>query len=185
LLVTGTTFFSDFDYDKSAFDNVQFFENFLEWAGNRTIGDIASVDEIAPRIGNVDWTPGHPDNGQNVTFAADITDPGGVASAQLVLVSNSGEQIIPLTGVSDTYSAEIAGFTEETVSIRIEAVDNYGNNATRAYFSIIWGAGETTTTSTTTTGGGGSPPISLELAIAMTAGIAIVIVIAAVYIKRR
>ena len=184
LLVTGTTFFSDFDYGKSQFDNAQFFENFLVWAKNRTIGSIADVDEIAPRIGSVEFTPDHPDNGQNITLTAVITDPSGVASAQIVLISNTGEQTIPLTSVSDTYTYEIPGFTDEVVSIRIEAFDNYGNNATRAYFRIVWGQGSTTTTSTTTNGGG-SLPISLELAIAMTAGVAVVIVIAAIYIKRR
>ncbi|MGQ4911676.1 MAG: zinc dependent phospholipase C family protein [Candidatus Thorarchaeota archaeon] len=179
LLVTGTTFFSDFDYGKSQFDNAQFLENFLEWAANRTIGTVSSVDEVGPRIGDVNWTPASPANGQNVTFSADIYDPSGTVSAHLVVETDSGEQVIAMTGSGGTFTATIPGLTDESASIRVEATDGDGNNSTRAYFSITWGGSSTTTPPTSSVP---LPPMTIAIAIA---GVAVIAVVLIIFVRRR
>jgi hypothetical protein len=144
LLVTGTTFFSNFDYGKlTEFDNDIFLENFLEWASNRSIGAVPLVDEIGPRVGGVYWNPANPDGGESVEFYVNITDPSGVSSAELVIQSASGTSVLPMTASGDEFSVTISGFTDEVVSVKVVASDNDGNNSTRAYFSMTWGAAGT------------------------------------------
>ncbi|MHA2425649.1 MAG: zinc dependent phospholipase C family protein, partial [Candidatus Thorarchaeota archaeon] len=78
VLVSGTTFFSDFDYGRIAiFNNVVLLENFIDWAtGDRSSSNIADEDEMGPRIGDISSTPENPDNETSVTISATITDPG-------------------------------------------------------------------------------------------------------------
>ncbi|MFW9845447.1 MAG: zinc dependent phospholipase C family protein [Candidatus Thorarchaeota archaeon] len=150
LLVGGATFFSDFDYGSSEyFDNVEFLENFLDWAaGNRSEDNIPLVDETGPRVGDVSWDPAAPIEGQLVNVTAIVTDPGGVDQVFLEYESTT----IEMNHVSgDTYEVRVPGVTSGSLSFRIEANDTSGNIAVRASFSIDWTPATTTTSTTTTT----------------------------------
>ncbi|MHA2027426.1 MAG: zinc dependent phospholipase C family protein, partial [Candidatus Thorarchaeota archaeon] len=125
LLVAGTTFFSDFDYGKTAaFDNIVFLENFLEWAANRTIGSVADVDEVGPRISEVQFTPSSPENGQDVTVTATVTDPGGVNT---VVLQYDSETVTMTASGSDVYTGVITGLTDVSISAKVVANDADSN----------------------------------------------------------
>ena len=153
LLVTGTTFFSDYDYGKPQFDNIQLLENFLDWSvGNRSEWSILDVDEVGPRIGDISWDPASPDNGEKVNVSATVTDPSGVV--RVYLKYNNGTHDVSLTMTSEgggLYSGEISDVSSGSLSFYVEAVDNSDNVAIRASFTITWTAPTTTTTTPTDT----------------------------------
>ncbi|MFW9795005.1 MAG: zinc dependent phospholipase C family protein [Candidatus Thorarchaeota archaeon] len=172
LLVAGTTFFSDFDYGRAAiFDNIVFLENFLEWAANRDIGSISDVDEVGPRISNVEFTPAAPSSGQSVTFTANVTDPGGVDTVILQYEGDSGVVTVDMTASGDEYTGTIIGLIDTSISVKVIATDMDGNIAIRAPYTVTWvGAG---------TG------IETMLLIAAGVGVVIVVLAIVVVIKRR
>ena len=179
LFVAGTTFFSDFDHGSAFSDNIQLLENFLEWAtGNRSENNIADVDEIGPRISDIEWDPTSPDDGQLVNVSVTVTDPSGVSAVNLKY--NNGTHDVVLSMVADggdIYIAEILDVSSGTLAITIEALDNDANTAVRASYTITW-ASLTTTTTTTTTGGTPAPidPLILIGAIAGTLVLILIIV---------
>lgn len=177
LFVAGTTFFSDFDYGKSAsFDNIVLLENFLDWAADRETGSVSDVDEIGPRIGNVDFTPGSPENSEDVAFTGTVTDPGGVSTVTLQYEGDSGTVTVDMTASGDDYTGIITGLTDSTISIKIVATDTDGNIAVRAYYTVTWGGGGTTT----------PPPIDPTLMLMIAGGVgAVIVVIAVVVILKR
>lgn len=152
LLVTGTTFFSDYDYGKPQFDNIQLLENFLDWSvGNRSEWNISDVDEVGPRISGVGWDPSAPDEGEAVTVSATVSDPNGVSSVYLKY--NNGTHDVSLLMTHEgggVYSGEISDVTSGTLSFRVEGHDIYDNVATRASFTITWTSATPTTTTPTT-----------------------------------
>ncbi len=175
LLVAGTTFFSDFDYGKTAiFDNIVLLENFLEWTTNRTIGSVSDVDEVGPRIGNVNVTPASPDSNQSVTFTATVTDPGGVESVSLVYEGDSGTVTVDMMDLGDDFTGLITGLADTTIYVKIVAIDTDGNVAVRAYYTVTWP-------------GGGIPPAPLDTTMLLIiAGVGVVLVLAvAVVLKRK
>ena len=149
LLVAGTTFFSDFDYGKTQFDNVQLFENYLDWAvGSRDSNNVPQEDNVGPRISDVSWTPSSPEPGQTLSVSATVTDPGGVASVSLKYEVNEQTITVPMNlDSNDVYKAELSDVTAVNLTIRITALDNDGNEGIRASFTI-W-EGDTTPTDTT------------------------------------
>ncbi|MHA2383974.1 MAG: hypothetical protein ACXACT_15480, partial [Candidatus Thorarchaeota archaeon] len=175
LLVAGTTFFSDFDYGKTAaFDNIVFLENFLEWAANRTIGSVADVDEVGPRISEVQFTPSSPENGQDVTVTATVTDPGGVST---VVLQYDSETVTMTASGSDVYTGVITGLTDVSISAKVVANDADSNTAIRAYYTVTWGGGGSIT----------PPPIDATTMLIIVGGVGVVIVVIAVVVvmKRR
>lgn len=177
LLVAGTTFFSDFDYGKtSIFDNIILLENFLEWATNRTIGEVSDVDEVGPRIGDVGFTPSMPSNTQDVTFTATVTDPGGVDTVSLQYEGDSGTVTVDMTASGDDYSGVITGLSDESILVKIVATDTDGNTAVRGYFTVTWGGGDTTP----------PPPTPFDPTLfLMIGGVGLVVVVIVVGIMRR
>ena len=176
LLVAGTTFFSDFDYGKTAaFDNIVLFENFLEWAANRTIGSVADVDEVGPRISDVQFTPSSPENGQDVTVTATVTDPGGVNT---VVLQYDSETVTMTASGGDVYTGVITGHTDASISAKVVANDADSNTAIRAYYTVTWGGGGSTTP---------PPPIDATTMLIIVGGVGVVIVVIAVVVvlKRR
>jgi len=175
LLVAGTTFFSDFDYGKAAiFDNIVLLENFLEWTTNRTIGSVADVDEVGPRIGNVNVTPASPENDQSVTFTATVTDPSGVESVSLVYEGDAGTVTVDMMDLGDDFTGLITGLSDTAISVKIVATDTDGNVAVRAYYTVTWGGGGTP-----------APPLDTTM-ILIIAGVGVVLVLAvAVMLRRR
>ncbi len=133
LLTTGTTIFSNFDYGRvDTFDNIIFLENFLDWAvGDRGEHTISDVDEVGPRISDVQVTL----DGTTITVSANVTDPGAVSLVQLKYNRNSPVTIPMETSGNHLYVAQIANATG-TVELWIEAEDDAGNTAIRAYFSV-------------------------------------------------
>lgn len=153
VLVAGTTFFSDFDYGKSQFDNVQFLENFLDWAsGNRSVDVVPSVDEIGPRISGITLSPAAPIEGQTVAVSAAISDISGVTGAMLTVWGAPEALVIPMTETSPgTYKANVSYVDEASMQFRIVANDTEDNVAVRERYTITWTPEATTTTTTTTT----------------------------------
>jgi len=184
LFVGGTTFFSDFDHGSAYSDNIQLLENFLEWAtGNRSENTIADVDEIGPRISDIEWDPTSPDDGQVVNVSVTVTDPGGVSAVNLKYNNGTHDVILSMTTEgSDIYFAEILDVSNGSLVIIIEAIDNDANTAVRASYTITWTSLTTTSTTTTTTGGTPAPidPLILMGAIAGT----LVLIVAIIYIGR-
>ncbi len=177
LFVVGTTFFSDFDHGDAIFDNIQLLENFLKWAtGNRSENSIANVDEVGPRISDIDWDPASPADGKGVNVSVTVTDPGGVSAVNLKYNNGTHDVVLSMIAEgSDIYTAEILDVSSGTLVIIIEALDNDANTAVRASYTITWAS---PTTSTTTTGGTPSPidPLILIGAIAGTLVLILIIV---------
>ncbi len=181
LFVGGTTFFSDFDHGSAFSDNIQLLENFLEWAtGNRSENTIADVDEVGPRISDIEWDPITPDAGQGVNVSATITDPSGVSAVNLKYNNGTHDVVLSMNAEGgDIYTAEIVDVTNGTLVIIIEALDNDANTAVRASYTITWSSSTTTTTTT-----GGTPaPIDPLIIIGAIAG-TLVLILVIVYIGR-
>ncbi|MHA1481126.1 MAG: hypothetical protein ACTSQZ_06865, partial [Candidatus Thorarchaeota archaeon] len=182
VLVSGTTFFSNFDYGKTAlFSNIVLLENFLGWAtGDRSEDNIADVDEIGPRIGNIEVSPDSPSESETVTVSATITDTNNVDEVILKYNSSSGMVEVSMTATGDTFSVAIPGVSTGFRYYRIIATDTEGNEATRGDYNILWSE-EPTGTETPT-----DPPsdIPILLIVVGFAAIAVVFVLIIV-IKRR
>jgi hypothetical protein len=187
VIVAGTTFFSNHDYGKSAiFNNILLLENFLDWAvGNRSTHNIPDVDEVGPRIGDVEWDPASPEPGELVNITCTVTDPGGVQNVSLVYNSVS-INMTPIGG--DVYEAQIPDITDGSLDIGVLAYDNDENYAIRESFTIVWEDPVTTTstgipTTTTTT----TPPAPIDPMIIAIGGVAavIVVLIVVIVIKKR
>jgi len=135
LLVAGTTFFSDFDYGKTAlFSNVQLLENFLSWGIGEAVGEIPDEDKIGPRISDVSWSPESPQDEENVTFSVAVTDPNGVENVSLVIDGQS----LPVTVDGNEYSTTIPAPNQGNVTVTIMAYDTADNRAIRTGFTIEW-----------------------------------------------
>jgi hypothetical protein len=170
VIVAGTTFFSDYDYGKMAqFSNILLLDNFLDWAaGDRSTRNVLDVDEIGPRIGNVEWNPASPEPGELVNVTCTITDPGGVLNVSLVYNNVS----INMTHIgSDVYEAQIPDITDGSLDIGVLAYDNDENFAIRESFTISWEEPAST-----------PPPAPFDPMIIVIVGAAAVIVILLVVI---
>ncbi|MHA1136671.1 MAG: zinc dependent phospholipase C family protein [Candidatus Thorarchaeota archaeon] len=204
LFVAGTTFFSNFDHGDPVFENINMLENFLEWAvGNRSEDNIANVDEMGPRIGNVMWNPSSPDEGVGVNVSATVLDPSGIANVTLKYNNGSHDVMVNMTyDGANVYTVEIEDVTSGTLDILIESTDNAGNTATRAFFTITWTSTSTTTTTptdttdtsttdtnTTTTStdtGGGGTPITIDpMLLGIVGGVVVLLVVIVIVMKKR
>ncbi|MFW9909312.1 MAG: zinc dependent phospholipase C family protein [Candidatus Thorarchaeota archaeon] len=189
VLVAGSTFFSDYDYGKTAiFNNIVLLENFIDWAlGNRSESNIADIDEMGPRIGGFSATPEDPDEGVAVTISATVTDSSSVDSVWLSYVFGEATVEIPMIASGDTYSAEIPDITTGTLLVFVKANDTEGNIAIRGGFIITWSADTTTPTDTTTSTDTTTPGIPGIMTLLVTVGVIVVIVVlvAVLIIKRR
>jgi hypothetical protein len=181
VIVAGTTFFSNYDYGKMAqFNNILLLENFLDWAaGDRSTRNIPDVDEIGPRIGDVEWNPASPESGELVNVTCTVTDPGGVLNVSLVYNSVS----IDMTHIGgDVYKAQILDIADGSLDIGVLAYDNDENSAIRESFTITWE--EPTTTTTTTTTQAPAPLDPMIIAIAGAAAVIIILLVVIVLKKR-
>lgn len=181
LLVAGTTFFSNYDYGKTAiFSNIQLLENFIDWSiTNRSTENISNEDEVGPRIKDISWTPENPDGGNTVTIHAEITDPYGVNSVKLNYTTDSTSVELDMSATGDEYSVEIPDVTSGNLTFSIIATDANANTAIRAYFDISWGAGTGTTDTV--------PPPNQTMLIFIGVGIAVVavVIVVVILLKRR
>ena len=178
VIAAGTTFFSDYDYGKSAqFNNILLLENFLDWAaGDRSMRNVPDVDEIGPRIDDVEWDPAVPEPGELVNVTCTVTDPGGVLNVSLVYNSVS----ISMTHIGDdVYEAQILDITDGSLDIGVLAYDNDENSAIRESYNVTW-VELAPTTSTEPT----PPPIDPMLFVIVGVA-AIVIVLVVIVLKKR
>ncbi|MBD3158848.1 MAG: hypothetical protein GF309_08685 [Candidatus Lokiarchaeota archaeon] len=135
LLVAGTTFFSDFDYGKTAlFSNIQLLENFLSWGIGEAAGEISNEDEIGPRISDISWSPESPQDDENVTFSFTVSDPSGIENVSLVIDGES----LSVTADGNEYSTTISAPNQGNVTVTIMAYDMADNRAIRTGFTIEW-----------------------------------------------
>ncbi len=196
LLVTGTTIFSNYDYSKD-FDNIQFIENFLEWArDSRFVNNISTdVDEIGPWIQDITWTPSEPTPGSSVTVTVNVSDVSGVTNVNLTYTIDGESTTVSMTSSNGlTYTAEIPQVPEGGISIEVRAVDGAGNTAVRASYSITPATSTettttmTTTTTTTTTTATESPPpesSAMAITIALAAGVSSIVILVLVVAMRK
>jgi hypothetical protein len=181
VIVAGTTFFSDYDYGKSAqFNNILLLENFLDWAaGDRSTRNVPDVDEIGPRIDDVEWDPALPEPGELVNVTCTVTDPGGVLNVSLVYNSVS-INMTPIGG--DVYEAQIPSISDGSLDIGVLAYDNDENSAIRESYTVTWV--EPASTTPTTQIDPGLPPIDPMLFV-MVGVAAVVIVLLVVFVLKK
>jgi hypothetical protein len=196
VFVTGTTFFSDFDYGKPQFDNIQLLENYLDWAiGNRSEWNIADVDEVGPRISDVSWLPATPDEGESVNVTAVVTDTNGVDWVWLKYNNGTHDVSLLMTAKGGgLYSGIISDVTSGSLSFYIEAMDTPDNTAIRASFTITWTPPATTTTTgptttteeptTTPTPTSQPPPVDMMLVIGIGGAIVVLLIVVFLLKKR-
>ncbi|TXT57575.1 MAG: hypothetical protein BAJATHORv1_10277 [Candidatus Thorarchaeota archaeon] len=167
LVVTGTTFFSNFDYQKSVnFDNIVLLENILEWAkGIRLIDTIPLVDEVGPRIGELTTTTQQPISEEMATFTASVSDPSGVKNVSVEYVLNGITHTFAMTGSDGQYTVDIPN-PGTTVNLRVVAYDNDNNYAIRGDFAVIWERS-----------GGIDPLLIAIIGIAAVVGIVVVVIL--------
>ncbi|MHA1484516.1 MAG: hypothetical protein ACTSPR_04260, partial [Candidatus Thorarchaeota archaeon] len=172
VIVAGTTFFSNYDYGKSAlFNNILLMENLLDWAASdRSTRNVPDVDEIGPRISDVEWDPASPESGGLVDVTCTVTDPGGVLNVSLVYNSVS----INMTHIGDdVYEAQILDSTGGSLDIGVLAYDNDENSAIRESFTIAWEEPAST------------PPLDPMIIVIVGAAAVIVVLIVVTVIKKR
>ncbi|MFW9832145.1 MAG: hypothetical protein ACFFD8_10270, partial [Candidatus Thorarchaeota archaeon] len=113
IMVSGTTFFSDFDYPIP--DNEIFVENVCEWLLNASL---IELDVFGPMITGVVLSPDPPRSGESLGISVDISDPAGVENATLYYQIDGGsEQVISMAGTGSTYLAQIPANQITTGSI--------------------------------------------------------------------
>ncbi len=189
LLVAGTTFFSDFDYGKTQFDNVELFDNFLKWTlGDHSEDVVPDWDEMGPKIGDITFTPSNPDSETDVTLSVIVTDASTVDNVTVKYRIDDVISIIFLDeGTGDAYTASIPGQPEGTLSLTIEAIDSLNNTAIRTPIELTWGNPSTTTemtTESTTTPTEPAPQDMTLLIIGVVAVIGVILVVV-IIMKRR
>jgi len=130
ILVSGTTFFSDYDYGSTEyFDNDVFVEHALEWMLG---ADLETCDVSGPEISGVTVIPEQPVVGQGITVTATVSDPAGVDNVTLYYQVEGGvEQAVEMTSISNnTYQGTIpaAAISEPgNVTFYLKAYDVLGN----------------------------------------------------------
>ncbi|MFX1564041.1 MAG: zinc dependent phospholipase C family protein [Promethearchaeota archaeon] len=88
IMVSGTTFFSDYDYGALLYvDNDVFIEQALEWLLN---GSLVELDFYGPEISQITVTPSIPVGGQPLTISALVTDVAGVDNVTLYYQVSGG-----------------------------------------------------------------------------------------------
>jgi len=182
ILVSGTTFFSDYDYGVTEyFDNDVFVENALEWLLG---AELEKYDVAGPTISDVTVTPEQPAPGQGITITATAEDEAGVDNVTLYYQVDGGEeQAVDMTSTGgNTYQGVIpASAVAEpcNVTFYLRAYDTLGNWRKTVATTIYVSATATTST----------PPPSLGLpvivAVAVSAAIIVVIVVLAIWLLHR
>ncbi|MFX1563806.1 MAG: zinc dependent phospholipase C family protein [Promethearchaeota archaeon] len=172
ILVSATTFFSDYDYGATDLDNDVFVEHALEWLLN---GSLAEIDVYGPEISQVTATPTIPINGQPLTISAKVEDDAGVDNVTLYYQASGGtEQSVAMTAQGGgNYEATVpASAVVElgNITYHIKAYDQLGN----------WKKTMPETLEVPT-----SFPIQLLLMIAIVIVIVVIIVIVVCLIMRR
>jgi hypothetical protein len=130
IMVSGTTFFSDYDYGATEYvDNDVFVKQALEWLLN---GSLEEIDIYGPEITQVTATPATPVGGQPVTISAQVEDDAGVDNVTLYYQVDEGtvESITMASQGSGLYEAIIPASSVielSNIAYHIKAYDQLGN----------------------------------------------------------
>ncbi len=94
--------------------------------------DFSPAGAVSPTIASITMTPSAPNEADDVTVSATITDDGTIASATLTYNAGSTDTDVTMTNTSgDIYSGTIPAQTGgTTVTFSITAVDNEANSTT-------------------------------------------------------
>jgi hypothetical protein len=105
----------------------------MDKAGNKAEGKITvKVDNTAPTIGELVWTPREPEANETVKVSVQLADGGsGIREAALWFRVLGGEwQKTPMSLENGNWTATIPGFRENTIiTFYVECGDNAGNIA--------------------------------------------------------
>ncbi|MCF7804139.1 MAG: lamin tail domain-containing protein [Candidatus Marinimicrobia bacterium] len=98
----------------------------------------ASVGNTKPEISNVALTPASPMIDANLTFSAQVTDDGSVASVELAYTFGGNENSSAMSpGQNDTYSVTLDAMGEAgTLNYRVRATDDTGLRDSTRIFSV-------------------------------------------------
>jgi len=114
---------------------------------------VQAITNEAPLISNINYTPGEPNNEQEVTVTANITDDGDIEVAEVHYGTSTSQlnQIVDMTSNGDTYSGIIPPQSaNQTIYFKILAIDNEGaatySQILDYYVDLAEGIQETETT---------------------------------------
>lgn len=129
LLVSGTTFFSDFDYGATTFDNDVLVEHALEWLLNASLTEL---DVVGPTISGVTLSPAEPVTNDVIRIWATVTDSSGVANVTLYYQVNATtpQAVLASAQGGGVYRAQIpapAVTAGSTITYYLKAFDSLGN----------------------------------------------------------
>lgn len=129
IYVSGTTFFSNFDYGATDMKNDLLVRQAIEWLLNTSL---QAIDVYGPIISNVANNPPTPTGGQPFTITATVNDTAGVENVTVFYqLDNGPEQTLAMTQLLDAdYQAIIPG-TETAlrtnITYYIKAYDTNNN----------------------------------------------------------
>jgi hypothetical protein len=129
LFVSGTTFFSDFDYGATTFDNDVLVEHALEWLLNASL---LELDVAGPAITGVVVQPATPVANHVISITATVSDPSGVTNVTLYYQVDAGTpQAVLATGQGGgVYRATIpavAVTATSNITYHLKAFDTLDN----------------------------------------------------------
>lgn len=154
-------------------------------------------DTFGPSMSLIAHDPASPSPTDTVTVSADIQDPSGVDYSTLQYKIGSGDWTnVSMTPSGDIYSGDIPAQVDGTsISYRIVAVDDLGNEAVSGEFSYTVAEPTTTTsstdtsttgTTTTTTSGSGAVPLDDQTMMLILGGVGgLVLLVVIVVIRKR
>jgi hypothetical protein len=129
IFVSGTTFFSNFDYGATDMKNDLLVKQAIEWLLDT---QLQAIDVYGPEITAVSTDPTLPSGGSPIAISANVTDPAGVENVTLYYQLDTGpEQALTMNVVQGAvYQAIIPGIeTAQTTNITyyIKAFDTNNN----------------------------------------------------------
>lgn len=129
IFVSGTTFFSDFDYGATDFSNAILIKNAIEWLLDTTL---EAIDVYGPIISDVIINPLVPMGGQPLTISAKVNDSAGVENVTLCYqLDNGPEKELTMTALPNTeYQVTIPGAETAlatNITYHIKAFDTNNN----------------------------------------------------------
>lgn len=172
IYISGTTFFSNFDYGATDMDNDVLVKNAIEWLLDTTL---IEVDVYGPTISNVITFPTVPLGGQSLIITASVNDPAGIQNVTLYYkLNNEPEQTLTMTQIQSTdYQASISGIetaSANNITYHIKAYDTLGN----------WRKSVPLTVSV-----GPASPVPAWVPIAIAVVIIILVIVIGVWVYRR
>ncbi|MDO9549211.1 MAG: lamin tail domain-containing protein [Candidatus Marinimicrobia bacterium] len=98
-----------------------------------------SVGNTKPKLSNIIYTPGSPVVGQSITFSANVTDDGTIATVKLIYTFQSVTDTVSMSlTTGSTYTATVGPFTTaEALYYKIKAEDTTGLISVSNLYTIM------------------------------------------------